>query len=47
MAGCLATEAVEGLALALERVDNVHGGDSLPLGVLGVGHSIADHVHVL
>ena len=42
--GEMATEAVESLALALERVDNVHGGDSLPLGVLGVGDSIADHV---
>ena len=44
VAGRLATEAVEGLALALERVDDVHGGDSLPLGVLGVGDSVADHV---
>ena len=44
VAGRLATEAVEGLALALEGVDDVHGGDGLPLGVLGVGDSIADHV---
>ena len=44
VAGRLATEAVESLALALERVDNVHGGDRLPLGLLGVGDSIADHV---
>ena len=43
-AGRLATDAVENLALALERVHNVHGGDSLPLGVLNVGDSIADHV---
>ena len=42
VAGRLATEAVESLALALERVDN--GGDGLPLGVLGVGDSVADHV---
>ena len=44
VAGRLATEAVEGLALALEGVDNVHGGDGLPLGVLSVGDSVADHV---
>ena len=40
----MATEAVESLALVLERVDNVHGGDSLPLCVLNVDDSIADHV---
>ena len=44
VAGRLATEAVEGLALALEGVDDVHGGDGLPLGVLGVGDSVADNV---
>jgi len=38
----LTTETVEGTALALERVDNVEGGDSLALGVLSVGDSIAD-----
>jgi len=40
----LATEAVEGAALAFESVDNVHGGDGLALGMLGVGHCVADHV---
>ena len=40
----LTTEAVESSALPLESVDHVHGGDCLPLGVLGVGHSITDHV---
>ena len=40
----LAAEAVEGLALALEGVDDVHGGDSLAAGVLGVGHGVTDHV---
>eukprot|EP01043_Picozoa_sp_COSAG02_P058917 COSAG02_NODE_7415_length_3025_cov_8.518797_1_plen_70_part_10 len=29
----LATEAVEGAALALEGVDDVHGGDGLAAGV--------------
>ena len=42
--GDLAAEAVEGAALALEGVDDVHSGDSLAAGVLGVGHGIADNV---
>ena len=42
--GRLAAEAVEGAALALERVDDVHGGDGLAAGVLGVGHGVADGV---
>ena len=37
-------EAVEGAALALEGGDHVHGGDGLPLGVLGVGDGDLDHV---
>jgi len=40
----LAAEAVQGAALALEGVHDVHGGDSLPLGVLGVGHGVTDDV---
>nr|XP_020008738.1 uncharacterized protein LOC109676951 [Castor canadensis] len=43
-AGGLASEAVQGAALALERVDHVHGGDRLALGVLGVGDSVPDDV---
>uniref|UniRef100_A0A8C1RQ20 Histone H4 n=1 Tax=Cyprinus carpio TaxID=7962 RepID=A0A8C1RQ20_CYPCA len=31
-------------SLSFQRVHDVHGGDGLSLGVLGVGHSIADHV---
>ena len=42
--GHLAAEAVEGAALALERVDDVHGGDGLAAGVLGVGHGVTDDV---
>ena len=38
----LATEAVQSAALALESVDDVERGDSLALGVLGVGDSVAD-----
>jgi len=40
----LTTETVEGPALPLEGVDNVHGGDGLAASVLGVGDSVADHV---
>ncbi|XBH76201.1 hypothetical protein VPH35_102883 [Triticum aestivum] len=40
----LAAESVEGAALALERVDDVHGGDGLAAGVLGVGDGVADDV---
>ena len=40
----LPAEAVERAALALERVDDVHGGDGLPAGVLGVGDGVTDHV---
>ena len=40
----LSAEAVQGASLPLQRVHNIHGGDGLPLGVLGVGDGIADHV---
>jgi hypothetical protein len=40
----LAAEAVQGATLALQGVDDVHGGDGLSLGVLGVGDGIADHI---
>ena len=39
-----ASEAVESSPLPLESVDDVHGSDSLPLGVLGVGHGVTDDV---
>ena len=41
---CLAAKAVESAALSLERIDDVHGGDRLALGMLGVGDCVADHV---
>lgn len=41
---CLSTETVQGAALSLEGVDDVHGGDGLPLGVFGVGDGVTDHV---
>ena len=40
----LTAEAVEGAALALERVDDIHGGDRLSASVLGVGHGVTDDV---
>ncbi|KFU93223.1 hypothetical protein M959_11565, partial [Chaetura pelagica] len=40
----LTAEAVEGASLALQGIDHVHGRDSLPLGVLGVGDGVTDHV---
>ena len=40
--GRLAAEAVERAALALERVDDVHGGDGLAARVLGVGDGVTD-----
>jgi hypothetical protein len=40
----LTAEAVQGAALALERVHDVQRGDGLAAGVLGVGHGVADDV---
>jgi hypothetical protein len=41
---CLASEPVEGLALAFEGVDDVHGSDSLAASVLSVGDGIANDI---
>lgn len=38
----LTSETVQGAALALEGVDDVQGGDSLALGVLGVRDGVTD-----
>ena len=40
----LSTESVQGTSLPLQGIDHIHGGDSLPLGVLGVGNSIPDDI---
>jgi len=40
---CLTAESVEGLALSLESVDDVHSNNSLPLSVLSVSDCIPDH----
>ena len=40
----LSTESVQCLALAFQRVDNIKSGDSLALGMLGVGDGITDDI---
>ena len=40
----LTPKSVESPSLPLESIDHIHGGDSLPPGVLGVGNSITDDV---
>ena len=40
----LTSESVEGTSLAFQGIDDIHGGDSLPLGMLGVGDGITDDV---
>ena len=40
----LSTESVQGTSLTLQSIDDIHGSDSLPLGVLGVGDGITDDV---
>ena len=40
----LSSESVEGTSLPLEGIDDIHSGDSLPLGVFGVGDGITDDV---
>ena len=40
----LGTEAVKGLALTLEGIDDVEGGDGLAAGMLGVDDGVLDNV---
>ena len=40
----LTSESVEGTSLTFEGIDDIHSGDSLPLGVFGVGDGITDDV---
>lgn len=44
VASGLTAKAVKGASLPLEGVDHVHGGDGLPLGMLGVGDSVTDYI---
>ena len=41
---CLTSESVQSAALSFQSIDHIHGGDSLPLGVFGVGDSVTDDV---
>ena len=41
---CLTSESVQGAALTLQSVDDIHGGDSLAACVLSVGDGVTDHV---
>ena len=40
----LSSEAIQSPALPLESVHDIHGSDSLPLGMLGVSDGIPDDV---
>ena len=40
----LSTETVEGTTLPLESIDDIHGGDRLPLSVFCVGDCIPDDI---
>ena len=40
----LTAEAVQSAALAFQGVDDIHGGDRLPLSVLRVGNGVTDDV---
>ena len=41
---CLTSESVQSSALSFQSVYDIHGCDSLPLGMLGVGDGITDDV---
>ena len=40
----LSSESIQGATLPLQSVDNIHSGDSLPLGMLCVGDGVADDI---
>ena len=40
----LATKAIEGPSLPLQCVHHVHCSNSLPVGMLGVSHSVPNHI---
>lgn len=40
----LTAESVESSALSLQSIDDIHGGDSLSLRMLGVGDCVSDNV---
>ena len=40
----LTSESVEGSALSLQSIDDIHGGNGLPLGMFSVGDGISDDI---
>ena len=40
----LTSESVQGPSLTFQGIDDVHGGNSLPLGVFSVGDGVSDNV---
>ena len=40
----LTAKAVQGASLPLQGIDDVHGSDSLPLGMLSVGDGVTDDI---
>merc|ERR1711936_1278030 len=40
----LSSKSIQSATLPLQSVDNIHSGDSLPLGMLGVGDGVADDI---
>ena len=40
----LTSESIKGTALPLEGIDNIHSGNSFPLGMFSVGNSISDDI---
>ena len=42
--GNLTAKSVQGTALTLQGIDDIHGGNGLSLGVLGVGDGITDDI---
>ena len=40
----LSAKAIQSPALPLQSIDHIHGSDSLPLGMFGVGDSVSDDI---
>merc|ERR1719369_2210299 len=40
----LSTETIEGTALPLESIDNIHGSNGFPFGVFSVGDSVTNDI---
>ena len=44
MVGNLTSKAVQSTSLSLQSIDDVHSGDSFPLGMLSVGDSVTNNI---